>query len=454
MGRITLGVILGLGLAIAVLSVASARLGPTVESLNTAQDLDGASINTPIQISFTEPMNPRSVERYFSVEPRVTGDFNWSGNQLLFTPRKSLPYSRRFTVRIGDQAVSAAGKRLYRSFTGSFTTQSPHLIYLGAGGAQQNRLVLSGLNGKSRIIGPDDGSVTDYSISTDHSQLVFVRKNSSSSRANELWLLNLSDDTTRRIYYHPDWTISQPRISPDNRYVVFLATNVLLCQKYYGCTRDKSGPIIYLLDLQSHHASQFRPGSTAPLTYFIDFSPAGQVAYTDLGSALTLAPLTRGPLVHIPDLGNSPEFSGFDPPGDKAAFVGQTPSSSGGDILVYLHGKYLDVSKGIYDSSTPSFSMTGRQIAYVAYRGELGIEPLYGINVYDFTARSTRRLTSESRWSDWTPEWSLDDRYIAFVRSQPQEAMYMGSGDVWVIKSDGTDAHPLGGTGSNVQWAS
>jgi hypothetical protein len=157
-------------------------------------------------------------------------------------------------------------------------------------------------------------------------------------------------------------------------------------------------------------------------------------------------------VLHVPNRGNSLQFAGFDQTGDKAAFVGQTPSSTGGDILVYWKGGYLDVSRGVYDSSEPSFANGGTAVAYAAYRGELGIEPIYGVSVYNFADRRTKHLTAERQWSDWSPTWSPDDRYLAFVRSSPQEAMYMGAGEVWVIGRDGSDAHPLGGVGENPQW--
>jgi hypothetical protein len=212
--------------------------------------------------------------------------------------------------------------------------------------------------------------------------------------------------------------------------------------------------VVYLFDLRSRKASAFRARSDVPLTNFIDFSPAGQIAYTDLGSALTLANPDGSHILHIPNRGNSLEFAGFDRTGEKAAFVGQTPDSSGGDILVYKRGNYVDVSRGVYDSSVPAFSPSGKKVAYAAYRGELGIEPVYGINIYDFSGGRTYRLTAERRWSDWTPQWSGDGRYVAFIRSQPQEAMYMGSGEIWVATTDGTEARPLGVIGSNPRWVS
>ncbi|GAC1323460.1 MAG: hypothetical protein NVS2B16_06330 [Chloroflexota bacterium] len=454
--RAIVAAILGLGLAVAVLSIASARLGPTVDSMMTLQEFDGSSTSTPIQVTFTEPMDVRSVQRNFRVVPKVAGSFNWSGDQLLFRPNKVLSYSTKYRVEIGAGAVSASGKHMYRRYIGSFTTQAPHLLYLGTQGDEQYRLVLASIDGHRDVLGDAGVQVTDYSLSFDRSLIVYVSRRPGATHANDLSLLSLGDGKSRHVFSHPGWDISEPHLSPDNKTIVFLATNVRLCQKYYGCTLDKTGPVVFLLSLNTLKATRFQPRSAAPLTYFIDFSPAGQVAYTDLGSALTLANVSGRGVVHIPNLGNSPEYAGFDPKGDKAAFVGQTPSSSGGDILVYESrvNRYTDVSQHVYDSSTPSFSNSGTRIAYAGYQTEKGIEPVYGVNVYDFATHTTRHITHEREWSDWAPVWSGNDRYIAFVRSAPQEAMYMGSGEVWIANSDGTGARPIGGVGKKVRWVS
>jgi Tol biopolymer transport system component len=441
-----------LALVIGGLSVASARLGPNVDTFNLASTLDGTSVNTQIAVTFTAPMLEKAVERNFRIVPRVEGDFSWVGNEVLFTPRRPLHYATHYDVTIETGAKDSTGKTLIHAFRRGFITQSEHVMYLGTQGSEKNNLVLASTSGQRRIVGDDSGQVTDYSLSFDRTLAVYVRRGKAGERPDEIWLLSLTDESTQRVYRRPDWSISQPHFSPDGNYVVFLATNVRMCRQYYGCFRDTSGPIVELLDLHNRQVHAFRSSSDVPITNFIDFSPSGQVAYTDLGSALTLAQPNGSGVLHIPNRGNSLEFAGFDLAGDKAAFVGQTPSSTGGDILVYWKGNYVDVSKGVYDSSVPAFASSGNDVAYSSYEGERGIEPIYGVSVYNFANRATKHLTSEHRWSDWSPAWSLDDRYLAFVRSRPQEAMYMGAGEIWVIGHDGSNPHPVGGVGQNPQW--
>src|SRR4051794_17240555 len=102
--RIILATVLALGLVIAVLSVASARFGPAVDTMRTAQTIDGTAINTQVSVTFTDHMDQRSVEKSFAISPHVAGDFNWSGNALLFSPRRSLAYGAAYTITIGSGA--------------------------------------------------------------------------------------------------------------------------------------------------------------------------------------------------------------------------------------------------------------------------------------------------------------------------------------------------------------
>lgn len=453
--RSILATILGLALVIGALSVALAGLGPTVGGVTTAESLDGTLVNSQIQIAFNQPMRIQSVEKNFKIVPHLVGDFAWSGNTMLFQPRHPLAYFQTYRLSIGVGARDSGGKHLTQTYRAAFTTQGPHLLYLGQNGAEQNRLVLAGTTGARQIVGSNDGSIVSYTVSPDRSLAVYIRRGTTAERPDELWLLSLTDNSSQLVYRRPDWNLSEAHLSPDNRYIVFLATNVLICRKYYHpCYRLRSSPLVYFLDLRTHHVFPFHSSSDTPITNFIDFSPQGQIAYTDLGSALTLADPSGAHVVHIPNGVNNLEYQGFDSFGDKASFVGQTPSSSGGDILVFDHGKYVDASRGVYDSSTPAFSNSGRQIAYSAYRGEKGIEPLYGINIYDFARRKFHPVTAERNWTDWAPQWSLDDRYIAFVRSAPMEAMYLGHGEVWVMRADGSAARPLGGIGQDVSWVS
>ncbi|HZS93857.1 MAG TPA: Ig-like domain-containing protein [Chloroflexota bacterium] len=445
--RLLLAIILGLGAVVAGFSVVSARLGPGVDTVTTAEALDGASVNTVIGVTFTEPMNIRSVERNFRLTPRVPGDFNWAGNQLLYEPRRSLAYGKNYTVEIGPGAEDVTGKHLLHPFHDTFRTQSQHLLYLGTAGANKGRLVLASADGRAQTIGGDH--VSAFAVSPDGSLVAYIRQ--SGNNPDEIWLLSLADDSTQLVASRPNWSMQAPAISPDDRYVLVLATGMRFCQKVYGCYVNRSNPVIALEDLHSHKLAPFHATADIPVNNFVQFSPTGQIAYTDSGSALTLINPDTNAQTHVPNAGNALLFAGMDTAGDKAAFVGETPGNPGANVLVYIRGHYRNVSRGIYDAGAPSFATSGKQIAYSGYRSEAGINPVYGINIYDFASKRLARLPVKPGWSDWAPQFSPDDRAIAFIQSRPQEEMYLGAGQVWVEGSNGSRPRMLG-TGKDIQW--
>lgn len=451
-----LGAIVALGICVTALAFVASRLGPTVDTFTTAQALDGTAVNTQIAITFSAPMQIRTVEKSFSIAPKVKGFFNWAGNELIFSPSSSLAYGRAYTVSIATVARGTDGKRLQHPFKQRFVTETQHLVYLGTRGSQRGRLILATVTGKEKVLGPNDGSVTGYSVSPDRSTIAYVRRGSPGESPDEIWLVSLVDGSTRMVARRPGWTITAPQLSPDDRTIVFLAIDVKVCRQYYGCQTDTTIPLIYFADVTSGRVYPYANSTDTPVSDFVAWSPASQIAYTDLGSALVLADLHTTRITHLPNRGDSLLFTGFDASGDKVAFVGQTPTSTGGDVVVYTHGSYVDVSHGMYDAEQPAFSTAGNEIVYSAYHGEYGqipnLQPVYGLNVYDFKTRRTYRLTNEHNWTDWGAAWSQDDQYVAFVRTRPEGTLYLGSGQLWVIHPNGTGAHPVAGIGKDVAW--
>ncbi|MEI6502451.1 MAG: Ig-like domain-containing protein, partial [Armatimonadota bacterium] len=108
----------------------------TVPSVLTWLPLGGAVAPTaPVTILFSEPMNPASVARAFtlqetfpgstSVGPIVTGTSVWTDDnrKLIFTPSARLKAYRNYRVTVGALAESAAGGPLGTDFQWTFQTK-------------------------------------------------------------------------------------------------------------------------------------------------------------------------------------------------------------------------------------------------------------------------------------------------------------------------------------------
>lgn len=80
-------------------------------------------LDTPIEISFDQPMERDSVEAAFLIEPETAGRFAWEDDQTLrFTPNQDYERGQRYEVTLTDTATSAAGVPLNREFEMLFNT--------------------------------------------------------------------------------------------------------------------------------------------------------------------------------------------------------------------------------------------------------------------------------------------------------------------------------------------
>jgi hypothetical protein len=87
----------------------------------------GISVNTVIQITFSEPMNTALTQGAFSINPSVAGSFAWSSGDtvLTFTPGSALAYSTVYTVTISTAAEDKEGENMASPYSWSFTTAPP-----------------------------------------------------------------------------------------------------------------------------------------------------------------------------------------------------------------------------------------------------------------------------------------------------------------------------------------
>ncbi len=79
------------------------------------------SRNAIIRIIFSQPMNHRSVEQVFRINPSLDGTFSWEGTDLIFTPKTTFEKGKTYEVVVGTQAKSFFLKPLKEEYRQSFT---------------------------------------------------------------------------------------------------------------------------------------------------------------------------------------------------------------------------------------------------------------------------------------------------------------------------------------------
>ena len=79
-------------------------------------------VTARISVNFSKPMNHTSAEAAFSTVPYSTGNFTWSGNNMIYTPTLNFSFNTIYNVTIGTGAMDSTGNTLVSSYNWQFTT--------------------------------------------------------------------------------------------------------------------------------------------------------------------------------------------------------------------------------------------------------------------------------------------------------------------------------------------
>ncbi len=94
---------------------------PVVLSFSPAEG-EEVKVDTPITITFSQPMDKESVEKALTITPQVKGTISWSKNTLVFRPEGGWARDTLYRVRLGVEAKSSAGLFLSRPLEFSFSS--------------------------------------------------------------------------------------------------------------------------------------------------------------------------------------------------------------------------------------------------------------------------------------------------------------------------------------------
>ncbi len=70
------------------------------------------SVNSPVQIEFSELMNKKSVEDGFSIEPAITGTYLWESTIFNFIPNTRFEFNTLYYINLSDSAKDISGNLL------------------------------------------------------------------------------------------------------------------------------------------------------------------------------------------------------------------------------------------------------------------------------------------------------------------------------------------------------
>jgi Tol biopolymer transport system component len=383
-------------LAVSIVAVALAQAAVGVRIVNSslvdsAQDLP---ITAPIRFTFSQDMEPASVDAHFHIEPGVEGALQWQDRDLVFQPETAWAPQVSYKVTLQAGAASQDGRVMEQDHTWSFRTRMPDLLYLGwvqPDAVKRQIFSIPAGGGAPRQLTNHPTGVWDFAVHPQGEAIVHsvVREDGGS----DLWLMDRDGGTQRVLLACAKFACLGPSWSPDGKLLAYEKRNVRNGEP----DQDPQASRIWLLDLETREE---RPlfDYDVPL-YAPTWAPTDQrLAYLSaLLSGLEIYDLSNGKLWQFPsEWGTAPAWS---PEGGR--LVLPEMSFAGGAIAARL--LQIDLAS---ESATP-----------LGLPGEI--------------------------YRDDSPAWSPDGGWIAFGRQFIDPGRRTPGRQLWLVRPDGLDAHPL-----------
>jgi Tol biopolymer transport system component len=404
--RIIFIAILVLLLSLSGLFIAAWLRAPRLLEVTPASGSRGVLPYTSLRLTFSAPMQPDTVSGRLKIEPKRNGAFTWEGNTLVFTPTQPWPSGAAVTVQAetGMRAAQTLSLPMLQGQTWSFTTSQTLLAYLWPSSGAADLYALDPITGDVRRL-TSTQNILDYAISADGLWLYYSAQLPGGATA--LWRQQRweAGQTTQAlpapetILECPQASCRSPMPSPDGQWLAFERTP-LDEQGQPGVTA------VWLLNLSDHSSQPVTQRRAS--TLHASWSPAGWLAYYE---------------------------------NERQRFVIQ--DTSGKEIA----------SLPLRSSEAAAWSPDGKSLAAVELgaelTGSLGTFSPSRLWRYDLTGLDSggtapdTDLTKANEIQDGSPVFSPDGAWLAFARRYLDSAAWTPGQQLWLMRTDGSEAHPL-----------
>ena len=180
--RVAIVVMLFLSVLLGIMIWKGDAVRPTVRNFSWEDRQIGAE-DTAFSLTFSRPMENKSVEENLKIDPPLAGKISWAGRRMVYTLVTPPPYGTNYTVRlqgaIDKFAQAESKKREIQTFIGNFTTRDRALIYIGAEEENKGRLLLYNLTQEQKkVLTPKDLIVMDFEPFPNGEKILFSARSS------------------------------------------------------------------------------------------------------------------------------------------------------------------------------------------------------------------------------------------------------------------------------------
>jgi len=363
---------------------------PRVISYSPADGAQDVSTGAAIRITFSQPMDHAGTEARFQLDPPVEGHFTWTEETLAYYPTGALVRGSTYTVTLDAGAPAQNGRGTLPGSTWRFHVGQPRLLYMARDEAGHFQLYLAGDPPTQLSAGEAD--VWGYAVHPEGTSIVYSVDRGDDG--TDLWLVDRAGKERRLLLKCPGTSCTAPAWSSDGTWIAYERQD--LSASTIGVRAGPVVPEIWLLDPTS--------GKTQPL-------------YEE-----------------TPTPGRTPAWS---PTGQRLAFYDLT------EMAIQI----VDLESGeqqLFDSlgGVGSWDPEGERMILpeVSFHNQPGTGELL---VVDFTTRKVATLDVPGTSEETVPRWAPDGAWIAYGRAQLADGTSTAGTQLWIMRPDGTDAHPL-----------
>lgn len=175
--RVAIALMLLLSLLIGLLILQGDVIAARVRDFSWQNQQIGAE-DISFTLTFSRPMNTKSVEDNLQINPPLAGKISWAGRRMVYTLLTPAPYGTNYKVQLQgakDKFADTEDKnRVIQPFAGQFTTRDRVILYIGADQEEKGRLVLYNLTEeKKTVLTPKELVVMDFKAFPDGEKILF-----------------------------------------------------------------------------------------------------------------------------------------------------------------------------------------------------------------------------------------------------------------------------------------
>ncbi len=398
-----LGVFTGLTLA---------AIGGTPRVTGFSPSAQGVAVSglSRVAITFSTPMDPRSVESQLTIEPPTAGRMTWEGNTLVFLPQEPWPAGTVVRVRLSAGALSVRRLPLLRAHEWSFATSGPRVAYLWPAGSPAQVYARAAVGAESIPLTDSPLGVYDFAVALNGQALVYAAEREDGG--TDIWLHEMRAGPPRMLYAcGSGLRCRAPRLSADGSFLAF-EQFALMAGSVAGML---PGPTrVWVLDVRQGGKEPYPIGLEGRVTSAPSWSSQGLLVYYDSTlRAFVLVDPAQGP--------EPPPYRYF-------------PSEVGGSAVWSPDGAYLVYPDMVFPVSD--------------FVGESETSPALFYSHLFHAAVATGAV--EDLWrggtdmvEDASPAISPDGSWIAFARKYLEADRWTLGRQLWLMHSDGSGAHAL-----------